>query len=74
MATYYIEPILTRDNEVVGFSEIKETSSRSKSILAGKIKIDMNGIEYNDYIANVKDYYLSGSTLYKIDKIAQMNA
>lgn len=72
MTKYYIEPTKNRDDEIIGFSTIKETKSRSKSFLDGKIEVDMNGIDYKDYDANPKDYYLSGNVLHKIDKVAQL--
>ena len=72
MTKYYIEPILNRDKDIVGVTEIKATNSRSKSALDGKTEIDMNGIDFSDYAKNPKDYYVSGNTLHKVDRVAQL--
>lgn len=65
MTVYYIEEIKNRDLEVIGYSQIKKATSKSNVPEDGLI-VKMNSIKYDDYIANPTHYYLSGTTLQKV--------
>lgn len=60
---YYVEPKVNRHGLVVGYSEVKKSSSKAKDFMKGKLEVSLGKIKYNDYLANPDNYYLSGCTL-----------
>lgn len=68
MASYfYIEEVLNRDNQMIGCTTVKSVKYK-KDLPKTAILIDLGDIEYNEYLSNPKNYYLSGMTLKQIER------
>ena len=71
--TYYIEPKVNNSGLILGFSKIKKTATRQKELPENAIEVKLNKIKYDDYLANPAKYYLSGTTLQKMDDNVSIN-
>lgn len=67
MTLYYVEQLKNNKNQTIGFSEIKQAKERT-SVPEDAIEVNMNGIKYEDFVKNPKNYYLSGTKLVEIKR------
>lgn len=68
MANYfYIEEVLNRENQMIGYTTVKSVKYK-KDLPAKAILIDLGDIKYDDYLSNPKEYYVSGNTLKQIER------
>ena len=68
MASYfYIEEVLNKDNQMIGYTAVKSVKYK-KDLPKTAILVDLGDIEYDEYLSNPKNYYLSGTTFKQIER------
>lgn len=64
---FYIQQLKNNKRQIIGYSNIKKCE-KSKDIPKDGIKLNMNNSQYDEFIKNPKDFYLSGNTLVKLER------
>ena len=68
MTIYYAKQIENRNGQVIGFSEVIKDDKKTRAP-KGTIRVNMNSIDFDTYCASPKQFYLSGNTLKKIERL-----